>query len=217
MNIEKKSPELRDIETIFPYPGNSKKHGKEQVEKLALSITKFGWRGNPILVDVNGVILAGHGRRLAALSIGLKKVPVIVEEMTPAEAKAFRLADNRVAISDMDTALFRQELESISVEDLRGIFDDKELEFSMYDLGEMNTDSFVDDLDIVVANQQAELDSQIEAAGSKRHALIKTFGFKDVSVENARTLSRIMSKIESEQGVAGEAALMHIFSLVGEE
>lgn len=213
MKITEKTPVLTEIQSLIPYELNSKKHNKEQVEKLALSIQKFGWRGNPILTDKHGVIIAGHGRRLAALSLGLVKVPVIVEDdMTAEEARAFRLADNRVSISDMDTNLFRQELETINIDDLRGIFDDKELEFSMSDLGEMSMDSFVEDLDVVVAEQQEELNVRLDEAKDKRHALVKAIGIKDVSCANARIIGQIISRVESEQSLSGEAALMHIFN-----
>lgn len=218
MKTTDEKPELLDVLSLIPYELNAKKHDAAQVERIATSIKKFGWRGNPIIVDKHGVIISGHGRRLAAISIGLKKVPVSTQhDMTAEEARAFRLADNRVAISDMDLDLFRQEIETINLEDLMGIFDEKELEFSLADLGEMSMDSFVEDMDSIVAEQQAELNAQIDAAGAKRFALIKAFGFKDVSVDNARLISHAISKVESELSIGGEAALMHIIKLFSEK
>lgn len=218
MKISEKKPELMEIGRIQPYPLNSKKHGKEQVQKLAQSINKFGWRGNPIIIDKFGVIIAGHGRRLAAIELGLSKVPVIVEEdMSAEDARAFRLADNRASISDTDTNLFRQELETLNLDDLRGIFDEKELEFTMADLGEMNLGSFVDDLDAVLADQNEALNERLNDAKEKRHLLVKALGFKDVSIENARLISQIIAQAESENEVDGEGALMVIFNAYGDK
>lgn len=88
----------------------------------------------PIVVDGNGVIIKGHGRRLAALQIGLKKVPVIVRDDLSEEAvRAARLADNRVAISGLDNEILRKELSSLEFS-LDNIFDKKELTFVTADL-----------------------------------------------------------------------------------
>ena len=213
MKVESKKPELRDISTLVPYELNAKKHDKEQIERLKNSIERFGWRGNPIIVDKEGVIIAGHGRRLAALALGLTKVPVIVEEdMTADQARAFRLADNRAAISDIDTNLFRQDLELIDLEDLRGIFDEKELTFSSADIGEMNMDVFVDDLADVVSQQAEEVGKQVEEAKDKRFPLAKTFGFKDVSCENARVIANTLAQLKAEHDLEGEDALTYVFS-----
>jgi hypothetical protein len=69
--------ELWDIERVKPYPKNTKLHPDEQIERLSRTISRFGW-DQPIVVDKHGVIIKGHGRRLAALKLGLKKVPVCV-------------------------------------------------------------------------------------------------------------------------------------------
>jgi ParB-like chromosome segregation protein Spo0J len=67
-----------NIERIKPYELNVKIHDDKQVSKIAASIKKFGWQGSPILVDKNGVIVAGHGRRLAAIKLDMKTLPVAV-------------------------------------------------------------------------------------------------------------------------------------------
>ena len=80
--------ELWDLDKIVPYAANAKKHPPDQVRKLATAITKFGWT-QPIVVAGNGEIIAGHGRRLAAIQLGLAKVPVICRrDLTKAEADA---------------------------------------------------------------------------------------------------------------------------------
>jgi len=85
-----------DPSVLVPYEKNARIHGSE-MEFLKNSITEFGFR-NPILVDANNVIIAGHGRRMAALELGLKKVPVIVcDDLTDDQVRALRLSDNRTS------------------------------------------------------------------------------------------------------------------------
>ena len=88
--------EWRAIEEITPYARNPRIIPDAAVEKVAASIREFGWR-QPIVVDEAGVILVGHTRRLAALKLGHAKVPVhVAAGLTPAQTRAYRLADNRV-------------------------------------------------------------------------------------------------------------------------
>lgn len=217
MIIADKKPTLRAIDTIFPYPNNAKKHGDDQVAKVAASISKFGWRGNPILVDKTGVIIAGHGRRLAALKLGLKFVPVIVEDdMTADEARAFRLADNRVATGDIDHDLLQAELMDLDF-DLVGIFDKKELDFAIADLMTVNDSVFVTDLDSVMDDAQSTTECKIDASGSKRVTLQKALGFKDVSGADVIYLTRFIAMLESKFSVAPDQALvLFAKSFVGE-
>jgi DNA modification methylase len=88
--------ELRPIDSIRPYPGNPRLND-DAVEAVAASIRTFGWRV-PIVVDRDGVIICGHTRYKAAVKLGLAEVPVhVAAELTPAQAKAYRLADNQTA------------------------------------------------------------------------------------------------------------------------
>src|SRR5271166_6317004 len=88
--------ELRSVDTIRPYPDNPR-HNDAAVDAVATSITTFGFR-QPIVVDEDGTIIVGHTRYKAALKLGLKMVPVhIAVGLTPAQAKAYRLADNQTA------------------------------------------------------------------------------------------------------------------------
>ena len=89
--------ELWDIDRPKPYDSNPRKLPEKAIKKVAASIKEFGFR-SPVVVDEQEVILAGHTRLEAAKSLGLKKVPVhIAEGLTPAQARAYRIADNRVA------------------------------------------------------------------------------------------------------------------------
>ena len=204
-------PTLRDIDTITPYPNNAKKHDERSTKKLAESIKRYGWRGNPILVDREGVIISGHGRRLAALHLGMKKVPVSVEQdMTAEQARAFRLADNRAAMTDFDGDLLEQELlefPDLAV-DLEGIFDKKELDFAVADLMETDISVFEDDLDSAVAEQQEQLEDRIESAGQKRITIAKLLGFKTIAGNDAIFVTRLMAEIEAETGLTGDEAFV---------
>jgi hypothetical protein len=194
---------------LIPYENNAKIHDPKQVEKIAKSIAEFGWRGNPIVVDKEGVIIAGHGRRLAALKLGLAQVPVVVaSDLTEDQIKALRLADNRVAIGDYDSDLLQSELASITV-DLEGIFDKKELDFLVTaDLGEIKTEAFVVDLDEEVKAQAAETNKKIEEADEKPIKIEKALGFKSIQGKDERWVARFMAQVEAETGKTGAEAFV---------
>jgi len=103
--------EYRAIASLKPYGKNARTHSKSQVAKIARSMREFGWT-LPVLVDAHGEVIAGHGRLLAAAELGLSEVPVIMlDALTPAQVKAYRLADNRLALdADWDEALLGEEL-----------------------------------------------------------------------------------------------------------
>ncbi len=102
---------MRPIDEIRPNPRNARRHSAEQVERIAAAIREFSWT-YPILVDGEGQIVAGHGRHLAAQHLGLKTVPVLERsDWTPAQVKAYALADNRLAeLAEWDDDLLRLEL-----------------------------------------------------------------------------------------------------------
>lgn len=83
------------IGSVKPYPKNPRKIPDRAVEMVAKSLTEFGWK-QPIVVDEDHVIIVGHVRHRAAVALGLKKIPVVVaDDLTEAQAKAYRIADNR--------------------------------------------------------------------------------------------------------------------------
>jgi ParB-like nuclease domain len=90
--------ELWPIEKLRPYERNPRTHSEAQVDQLAASMVEFGWT-NPVLVDEQGGILAGHGRLLAARKLGLAEVPVIrFEHLSEAQKRAYLIADNQLAL-----------------------------------------------------------------------------------------------------------------------
>ena len=96
---------------LIPYVNNSRTHSDEQVMQVASSIKEFGFT-NPILIDDDGGIIAGHGRLMAAKKLGLDKVPCIrLGHLSEAQRKAYVIADNKLALnSGWDNDLLKIEL-----------------------------------------------------------------------------------------------------------
>ena len=105
------------VTTLVPYARNARTHSDTQVARIAASIREFGWT-NPLLVDGERGIIAGHGRLLAARKLGLAEVPVIeLAHLTEAQKRAYILADNRLALdAGWDEALLRIELADLAAE-----------------------------------------------------------------------------------------------------
>lgn len=189
--------EMWAIEKVIPYETNVKKHDATQVKKIAESIKQFGW-DQPIVVDAEGVIIKGHGRTLAAKHLGLKEVPVVVrDDLSDDAVKAARLADNRVAESDIDTAMLQEELASIEY-DLHGIFDDKELDFLTADLGEINDGVFIDNLDAEVEKQAEETASKIDEVDSRDVPAVKALGIRAFKASDEKHVVRFMALLEEQ-------------------
>lgn len=115
-----------DIQNIKPYEKNAKKHDKKQVQQIANSIKEFGFN-QPIVIDKENIIIVGHGRFEAAKLLGLTDVPVIQVDLTEEQAKAYRLADNKLNESEWDMGLVIEELKGLNEDmfDLTGF--DKDL------------------------------------------------------------------------------------------
>ncbi|AGM11186.1 ParB-like partition protein [Haloarcula hispanica tailed virus 2] len=106
--------ELMDREDLIPYSNNPKEHPESQVKRIASSIKNYGW-DQPIVVDGEMEVIKGHGRLMAAERLGLEKVPVIVrEDLTEAEARAARIADNKAAEAPWDEEMLQTEVEIVS-------------------------------------------------------------------------------------------------------
>jgi ParB-like chromosome segregation protein Spo0J len=87
------------IEKLIPYIRNSRTHSAEQVAQIAASIKEFGFT-NPVLIDGEGGIIAGHGRVLAARKLGIGEVPCItLDYLTDAQKRAYIIADNKLALN----------------------------------------------------------------------------------------------------------------------
>lgn len=133
------------VDAIIPYSNNPKEHPDEQVQKIASSIKNYGW-DQPIVVDESNEIIKGHGRLQAAKLLDLDEVPVIKRtDLSDAEKRASRIADNKTAESDWSDDDLTLELEQLEQDDfdldLTG-FDEEEiddlLETDNADLGDEN-------------------------------------------------------------------------------
>lgn len=105
------------VESLIPYARNSRTHSDEQVAQIAASIKEFGWT-NPILIDGESGIIAGHGRLLAARKLGMFDVPVIqLSGMTDTQKRAYIIADNKLALNaGWDDELLGLELGELDLE-----------------------------------------------------------------------------------------------------
>jgi hypothetical protein len=134
--------EQADISSITPYEQNPRRNS-EAVENVAQSLKQFGWQ-QPIVVDTDRVIIAGHTRLMAAQKLGMDTVPVhIAENITPGQARAYRLADNKTGEAAIwDNELLKLELEGLTADgvdlsltgfndaELAAVFTNQDVEFA---------------------------------------------------------------------------------------
>lgn len=137
-----------DIDKLVPYARNARTHSKEQVKQIQASMREFGFI-NPVIVDKDYNLIAGHGRILAAKEEGIKQVPcVFVEHLTEAQKRAYILADNRLAMN----AGWDDEMLAVELSDLQG--EDFDLDLLGFDSDELdkllngNDDVQDDDFDV---------------------------------------------------------------------
>jgi ParB-like chromosome segregation protein Spo0J len=163
----------RKIEYLIPYARNARTHSDEQVAQIAASIREFGWT-NPILVDGENGIIAGHGRVLAARKLGMNEVPTIeLSHLSDEQRRAYILADNKLALNagwDNDLlSLELQELDSLGYNvDLTG--------FNAEDLEKLNDENTENDLPIDSSNKyllMIEYDSEIALQRAYDDAMVK--------------------------------------------
>lgn len=145
-DVEKRNPE-----DLIPYQNNPKDHPEEQVDKIASSIKNFGFV-QPIVVDSDNEIIIGHGRLQAAKKLDLEEVPVIKQEdLSEAEVKALRLADNRV-----DETGFNQEALEVEIDQL----DEAGFDVSLAGFDDTEIEGFQDDDDV---DEESKYTDRIEA------------------------------------------------------
>ena len=110
--------ELRQVAALMPYEKNARTHSAAQIAQIAASIEQFGWT-NPILVDADNRIIAGHARLAAATKLKMSEVPTIVlDQLTDIQRKALVIADNQLALNaGWDEELLRVELQALRAED----------------------------------------------------------------------------------------------------
>jgi ParB-like chromosome segregation protein Spo0J len=167
---------FRKVTDLIPYVNNSRTHSEEQVTQIASSIKEFGFT-NPILIDEEGGIIAGHGRLMAAKKLGLTEVPTIaLEGLTEAQKKAYVIADNKLALNaGWEIDLLKVELNALDELDfdlsLLG-FDDVELA-KMFDNDEpeLNEQEYSEVFNVIVEceneSQQEKIFNRLDSEGYK--------------------------------------------------
>ncbi len=112
--------EIADITSIKPYENNPRKLSETAIEKVAMSLKEYGFR-QPIVVDKDRVIVAGHTRFRASKKLGLKQVPVsVIDNLTEEQINAYRIADNRTAEeSEWDSELLKMEIKELEAKDFK--------------------------------------------------------------------------------------------------
>ena len=159
--------QLVPVTKLVPYVNNARTHSPEQINKLRSSLREFGFI-NPVIIDRDFGVIAGHGRILAAKEEGIAEVPcVFADHLTQAQKKAYILADNRMAMdAGWDEELLRVEIEALQAEafdlSLTG-FDEKEL-----------SDLFKDDAD--VQEDDFDVDAELEKPAFSKSGDVWTLG-----------------------------------------
>ena len=113
----------KQIDELIPYEHNAKEHDETQVKNLATSIEKYGWQ-NPILINKDNVIIAGHGRVLGAKELGLTEAPCIyADDLTEEQVREYRILDNKLSESEYLYDELSFELEELDLSDFDLEFD----------------------------------------------------------------------------------------------
>lgn len=166
------------VAELIPYARNSRTHSDAQVGKIAASIREFGFL-NPVIIDGQNGIIAGHGRVMAAQKLGLETVPVIeASHLTEAQRRAYVIADNRLALD----AGWDEELLRVEFAELADMGFDLEL-----------TGFGLEEVDALQFDNDAESEMPALADGEKEPFQQKTFTLHDEQaavVDDAVTLAR---------------------------
>lgn len=160
----------KNIKDLKPYKKNAKKHPKEQVEQIANSIKEFGFT-QPVLIDKNNCVVAGHGRILGAKKAGLKEVPTLcLDDLTPEQIKAYRLADNKLNESDWDLSLLDGEIKLLS--------DDIDMSLFGFDVDMLNDDEI-----------EKQMEKEVKFRTKEKHLVI-------VPCKNEKETIKVQKEIE---------------------
>lgn len=174
--MEKMTKEMKMVKVsdLVPYVNNARTHSPEQISKLRSSLREFGFV-NPVIIDNDNNVIAGHGRLLAAKEEGIEEVPcVLADYLTEAQKKAYIIADNRFA----QDAGWDEELLRVEIEELEGMDFDPALtgfdESEIADLfaGGSDSEAEDDDFDLTAALEKASFVERGDIWTAGRHRLM---------------------------------------------
>ncbi|MGL4561708.1 MAG: ParB N-terminal domain-containing protein [Brevinema sp.] len=132
------------IEELKPYSRNARTHSPKQVEEIARSIKVFGFT-NPVLIDQNNMIIAGHGRIMVAKVLGMEEVPTIrIEHLSESEKRAYILADNKLS----EKSGWDKEILAIELQELMVIEDDFDITLTGFETPEIDLILDIDNNDM---------------------------------------------------------------------
>ena len=208
--------EMWDVTRLVPYAKNAKRHEPAKITALA-GLMKANGFTQPIVVEADGTIIAGHGRRMAAIEAGLSRVPVFVFHGSKNEADALRLADNQVVSKDFDVGLLQDEIARLADEiDVTGLgFSTKELEFLTVAIPDMDESLFVEDVHAAVEEQREKNDEAAREVDAATAPLADAFGFRRLTVAQSRRVRAFMTQVEAETKHKGADALMVFLDNLG--
>ncbi len=201
---------LKEPEQLTPFETNAKLHPKSQIDALAQSIRDIGFRNKPIEIMADGTIVNGHGRWMASMEVGLPKVPcVILDDMTDIEIRKYRISDNKIADTGFDNELLKGEVMLLSAEgeDFSNLFSEKDMDFLIGDLSEMNLDAITSDLAEDVDELSQATQGSIDDEDNAAVAMIKVLGYSKCLESEQRGIARLQAHAEGVTGLQGSAAL----------
>ena len=216
--LEKSPIELWDVEAPIDYPKNNKEHTPESVRKLADSMASLG-QINPIVVDTDGVIIVGHGRRMAARLLNWKKVQVRVVKVSKQIAREMRLADNLTSNQKYNHDALGEELRDIlaSGVDLSDLgasvgLDQKLKDFILPDFSgafdRFNEDAVSNDLVKDIAKFETEREQVMDEIEEEPQPIHDAFGFKKAKPSQIRVIRAFMAQVREETEIDDPAAAL---------
>jgi hypothetical protein len=148
-----RNDEYRKTSSLIPHPNNVRTHSGEQICRITASIKEFGFT-NPVLVDENDVILAGHARTAAAKKLGLAKIPVrVLNGLSEAKKRAYVLADNKIA----EMAGYDRSALVVELQDLSTLLAKEDLELDLTGFNQAEFDALMVDLSDAEANSEEDI------------------------------------------------------------
>jgi ParB-like chromosome segregation protein Spo0J len=195
-----KLPDYKRVKTadLIPYARNSRTHSPEQVAQIASSMKEFGFT-NPVLIDEQGGIIAGHGRIMAAQKLGIEEVPAIeLSHLTETQKRAYVIADNKLALNagwddellrlefgELTDQGFDLELTGFSLEEIEDLIFDDDCEIEMPQLNDGEKEPFQQKTFTLHDEQAAVVDDAVTLA--RTNPLVDT-GLNENSNGNALAL-----------------------------